>query len=103
MRNIFPEKSYIKCGRETIPRPSSKKSKLSTSLDQYFYQFLIKKCEDVGIKYLNDPKAFIEHSNTINDIYNNIDDYNATRKRNILIVFDDIIAGIMANKKNVKT
>ena len=34
MRNIFLEKSYTKCGRETIPRPFSKKSKLSISLDQ---------------------------------------------------------------------
>ena len=35
MRNIFIEKSYTKCGRETIPRPFSKKSKLNISLDQY--------------------------------------------------------------------
>ena len=35
MRNIFLEKSYTKCGRETIPRPSSKKSKLNVPLDQY--------------------------------------------------------------------
>ena len=35
MRNIFVEKSYTKCGGETIPRPFSKKSKLSISLDQY--------------------------------------------------------------------
>ena len=35
MRNIlFLEKSYTKCGEETIARPFSKKSKLSTSLDQ---------------------------------------------------------------------
>ena len=34
MRNNFLEISYIKCGRETIPRPSSIKSKLSISLDQ---------------------------------------------------------------------
>ena len=34
MRNIFLEKLYTKCGRETIPRPLSKKSKLSISLDQ---------------------------------------------------------------------
>ena len=33
-RNSFLEKSYTKCGRETIPRPFSKKSKLSISLDQ---------------------------------------------------------------------
>ena len=34
MRNISDEKSYTKCGGETIPRPFSKKSKLSLSLDQ---------------------------------------------------------------------
>ena len=34
MRNIFLEKSYIKCGGETIPRPFLKKPKLSLSLDQ---------------------------------------------------------------------
>ena len=34
MRNIFLETSYTKCGGETIPRPFSKKSKLSISLDQ---------------------------------------------------------------------
>ena len=35
MRNILVEKSYAKCAGETIPRPLSKKSKLSISLDQY--------------------------------------------------------------------
>ena len=35
LRNIFLEKSFTKCGGETIPRPFSKKSKLSVSLDQY--------------------------------------------------------------------
>ena len=34
-RNIFLEKSYTKSGRETIPRPFSRKSKLTKSLDQY--------------------------------------------------------------------
>ena len=34
MRTIFLEKSFSKCGRETIPRPFSKKSKLIISLDQ---------------------------------------------------------------------
>ena len=34
MKNIFLEKSYTKCGGKTIPRPFSKKSKLSISLDQ---------------------------------------------------------------------
>ena len=36
LRNIFLEKLHTKCGREPIPRPFSKKSKLSVSLDQYF-------------------------------------------------------------------
>ena len=63
------------------------------------YEFLIKKHEDVGIKYCNDPNAFIECSNTMDDVYENIDDYNPNRKRKILIVFDDMIADIMSNKK----
>ena len=68
-------------------------------LNEPKYQFLIKKREDVGIKYLNDPKAFIEYSAYMDDVYNNIDDFNPTRKRKILIVFDDMIAGIMTKKK----
>ena len=63
------------------------------------YEFLIKKCEDAGIKHLNDSNAFIECSNTMDDVYENIDDYNPNRKRKILIVFDDMIADIMTNKK----
>ena len=63
------------------------------------YEFLIKKREDAEIKHLNDPEAFIECSNTMNDVYNNIDNYNQSRKRKILIVFDDMIADIMTNKK----
>ena len=39
------------------------------------YEFLIKKHENGGIKHLNDSKAFIEYSNTMNDVYKNIDDY----------------------------
>ena len=39
-------------------------------------QFLIKKREDIGIKHLNDSKAFIEYSQCIDDVYSNIDDYN---------------------------
>ena len=62
-------------------------------------QFLIKKGEDAGIKNLDDPTAFIEYSNTMDDVYNNIDDCNARRKRKILIVLDNLIADIMTNKK----
>ena len=62
------------------------------------YEFLIKKHEVVGIKYCNDPNAFIECSNRIDDVYQNIDDYNPSRKIKILLVFDDMIADIMSNK-----
>ena len=68
-------------------------------LSELKYQFLIKKRQDVGIKYCNDPNAFTECSNTMDEVYENIDDYNASRKRKILIVFDDMIADIMSNKK----
>ena len=63
------------------------------------YGFLIKKRENAEIKHLNDPNAFIECSNTMDDIYENIEDYNPSRKRKILIAFDDMIADIMTNKK----
>ena len=60
---------------------------------------MIKKREDAGTKHLNDSNAFIECSNTMDDIYENIDDNNPSRKRKVLIVFDDMIADIMTNKK----
>ena len=67
--------------------------------DEFKYEFLIKKREDPGIKDLNDPNAFIECSGTMDDVYENIDDYSPRRKRKILIVFDYMIADIMTNKK----
>ena len=63
------------------------------------YQFLIKKREDAGINYFNDLNAFIECSNTMVDVYENIDNYNLNRKIQILIVFDDMITDIKTNKK----
>ena len=62
------------------------------------YEYLIKKREDAGIKHVNNLNVFIECSNTMDDIYKNINDYNPIRKRKKLIVFDDMIAGIMASK-----
>ena len=62
------------------------------------YEFLIKKHKNAGIKHLNDPSAFIECSIRMDDIYQNIDDYNQSRERKILVVFDDMIEDIMSNK-----
>ena len=62
-------------------------------------EHLINNRENAGIKHLNDSKAFIESSNTMNDVYANIDNHNPKRKRKILIVLDDMIADIMTNKR----
>ena len=63
------------------------------------YEYLIKKRQDVGIKHVNNLNAFIECSNTMDDVYENIDDYDPSRKRKILIVFDGMIVDIVTNKK----
>ena len=63
------------------------------------YQYLINKREGVGIDHFNDPKAFIKYPNDMHDVYKNIDDYNPDKENKILIVFDDIIADMIHNKK----
>ena len=63
------------------------------------YQYLIKKTEGVGIDHFNDPKTFIEYSNDMHDVYKNIDEYNPDKENKILIVFDDMIADMIHNKK----
>ena len=45
------------------------------------YKYLVKKREDAGIKRLNNPNTFIECSNTMNDVYENINGYSPIRKR----------------------
>ena len=61
------------------------------------YNLLIRKRENAGIKY-DDPKAFIECSNTMDGVNKNNDEYNPNRKRKILIVLDDMIPDVMRNK-----
>ena len=63
------------------------------------YQLLINKKEITGFKHLNDSKAFIEFSNDMDDSCNNIGEHNPNKKRQILIVFDDMIADMFINKK----
>ena len=63
------------------------------------YQFLINKRESTGLKHFNDPKAFIEYSNDMHDVYKNINYYNPYKENKILIVFDDMIADMIHNKK----
>ena len=59
------------------------------------YQYLINKREKVGLDHFDDPKAFIEYSNDMQDVHKNIDDYNPRKKRKVLIVFDDMIADMI--------
>ena len=64
-------------------------------LNEPKYKYLIKKREDAGIKHLNNLKAFIKCSNTMDDVYVNINDYNSNRRRKMLLVFDDMITAII--------
>ena len=57
------------------------------------YQYLINKREKVGLDHFDDPKAFIEYSNDMQDVYKNIEE------RKVLIIFDDMIADMINNKK----
>ena len=63
------------------------------------YQYLINKREKVGLDHFNDPKAFMDYSNDMQDVYINIEDYNPDKKEKVLIVFDDMIADMINKKK----
>ena len=67
--------------------------------DEAKYQYLINKREGVDINHFDNSKAFIEYSNDMHDFYKNIDDYNSDKENKILIVFDDMIADMIHNKK----
>ena len=45
------------------------------------YEYLIKKHENAGIRHVNDGNAFIECSNTMDGVYESINDYNPNRRR----------------------
>ena len=60
-------------------------------------KFLINKRESTGLKHFNDSKAFIDYSNDVQDVYKNIDEYNADKERKILIL--KVIADMIDNKK----
>ena len=62
-------------------------------------QLLIKGREKVRIENLKNPKVFVHYSQTIDDVYENLEDYNPKKKRRVLIIFDDMIADIESNKK----
>ena len=63
------------------------------------YQFLINKRESTWLKLFNDPKAFIEYLSDMQNVYKNIDKYKTDKEQKTLIVFDDMIAEIINDKK----
>ena len=62
------------------------------------YEFLINNRKSTGIKRFNDPAAFIEYSDDMNDVYADISNYNKKRENKVLIVFDYMTADIEYNK-----
>ena len=62
------------------------------------YQLVINGREKVGTENLKNPKAFIDCSQKFDDVYENLEDYNPTKKRKVLIVFDDLIADMESHK-----
>ena len=67
-------------------------------LSKLKYKYLIKKREDVGIKHVDNLNTFTECWSTMDDVYENIHDNNPSRKKKILIAFDDMIADVMTSK-----
>ena len=63
------------------------------------YQYLIKKGEKAGIRHQKDPRACIEYSNDMNDVYKNDNEYNHDKDNKNLIVFDDMIADMINNRR----
>ena len=63
------------------------------------YQLLINVKGKVGTKKLRNPKAIIDYSQTIDDVYRSLEDYNPTKKRRRSIVFDNMIADMESNKE----
>ena len=63
------------------------------------HQYLINKRKKVGLDHYDDPKAFMEYSNNMQDVSKNIEDYNPRKNRKALIVFDDMVTDMINNKK----
>ena len=78
--------------------PSDKIYLYTKDIHEPKYEYLINKREQTGIKNLNNPKAFIEYSDDMDDVLDDINIYNKNRDKKVLIAFDDMIADIEYNK-----
>ena len=68
-------------------------------LEEPKHKLLIDKREQAGINFNNDSNAFIEYSNSMDDILSDIEDYNKNRKGKILMIFDDMISLVMSDRR----
>ena len=68
-------------------------------LEEPKHKLLTDRREKTGINFNNDCTAFIEYSNSMDDIFSQIEDYNKKRNRKVLIIFDDMISHVMSDKK----
>ena len=71
-------------------------------LEEPKHKLLINKREKAGMNFNNDPTAFIKYSNSMDDILPNIGDYNKKRRKEVFIIFDDMISHVMSDKKAQK-
>ena len=63
------------------------------------YQLLVNRREKPVIKELQNSKTFINYSQTINDVYENLEDKERKKKKKMIMVFNDMIADMEANEK----
>ena len=91
--------NYLLCSLQKNNNIVDKIWVYAKDLEDPKYKLLINKREQAGVNFNNDLTAFIEHSNTMDDIYDDIEDYNKKRKRKVLIVFHDMISHVMSDKK----
>ena len=92
--------TYLLCSIQKDNNIIDKIYLYAKDLEEPKYKLLIDKREKAGINFNNDPTAFIEYSNSMDDILSYIEDYNKKRKRKILIIFDDMTSYVMSDKKS---
>ena len=63
------------------------------------YQYLFNKREKVCLKHYDDFKVSIRYSNDMQDVYEDIEEYNPSKRHTVLILFDDMIADMVSYKK----
>ena len=62
------------------------------------YQLLLNEREKVLFNHEMNPKSFVDYSQTIDDVCQNLEDYDPRKKRKVLIVIDYMIADMEVNK-----